>query len=525
MAIKRFTASVDTTITNAFMRDLNTRATGANMGASDILEVFSVYGQASTGSVELSRILIKFPTAQMSDDRTAGDIPASGSVNFYLRMFNARHSQTTPRNFSLEVLPISRDWEEGVGLDMDEYFDFTNGNAGCNWMSASTSAKWTIPGGDFYTASWGNTVTFTKGNEDIDVDVTELVEEWMSGDELSNYGALIKLIGTQEGFFDDRTSDASIPNYNNGPILHNVTGATTSYYTKKFFGRTSEFFYKRPYIEARWNSSVADDRGRFFYSSSLAEEDDNPNTVYMYNYYRGQLRNIPGDPSSVYVDLYLPRSGSNVPADTSGDTSTAGGRLTISVRDSDICAGGFPATGSKVSTGIYKCTLSVTAGATPDKKLLDVWHGGDGGKTYFTGTIFPKVHKASNYKPDKQYVTTISNLRSTYKDDQTVRFRLFVREKDWSPTIYSKATADIENYIIDSASYQIYRIADNLKVIPHNTGSDLATLLSYDVSGNYFDLDMSMLQPDYAYGMSFAYYDPTLSSWVEQKERFKFRVE
>ena len=107
MAIKRFTASVDTTITNAFMRDLNTRATGANMGASDILEVFSIYGQASTGSVELSRILIKFPTAQMSDDRTAGDIPASGSVSFYLRMFNARHSQTTPRNFSLMEMPVA----------------------------------------------------------------------------------------------------------------------------------------------------------------------------------------------------------------------------------------------------------------------------------------------------------------------------------------------------------------------------------------------------------------------------------
>ena len=40
MAVKRYFASKDSTITNAFMDDLTTRATGSNMGASDILEVF-----------------------------------------------------------------------------------------------------------------------------------------------------------------------------------------------------------------------------------------------------------------------------------------------------------------------------------------------------------------------------------------------------------------------------------------------------------------------------------------------------
>ena len=45
MAIKRYVASADTTITNAFGADLRTRGTGSNMGASDSLEVFSIYGQ------------------------------------------------------------------------------------------------------------------------------------------------------------------------------------------------------------------------------------------------------------------------------------------------------------------------------------------------------------------------------------------------------------------------------------------------------------------------------------------------
>ena len=38
MAIKRYTADADTTITNAYKPNLRTRATDANMGESDILE-------------------------------------------------------------------------------------------------------------------------------------------------------------------------------------------------------------------------------------------------------------------------------------------------------------------------------------------------------------------------------------------------------------------------------------------------------------------------------------------------------
>ena len=82
MAIKRFVATADTTITNAFLEDLTTRASGANTGRADSLEVFSVYGQVSgsasslytgtaTGSSgfsqELSRILVKFPVTTGDD--------------------------------------------------------------------------------------------------------------------------------------------------------------------------------------------------------------------------------------------------------------------------------------------------------------------------------------------------------------------------------------------------------------------------------------------------------------------------
>ena len=58
MTIKRYTANKDNTITNAFKANLTTRGTGSNMGESDVLEVFSIYGQSTATSREKARILV-----------------------------------------------------------------------------------------------------------------------------------------------------------------------------------------------------------------------------------------------------------------------------------------------------------------------------------------------------------------------------------------------------------------------------------------------------------------------------------
>jgi len=51
MAIKRYNAIADNTISNAWQSNLSKRATGSNMGAADILEVYSIYNRAYTSSV------------------------------------------------------------------------------------------------------------------------------------------------------------------------------------------------------------------------------------------------------------------------------------------------------------------------------------------------------------------------------------------------------------------------------------------------------------------------------------------
>ena len=139
MAIKRYVADADTTITNAYQANLTTRGTASNMGRADSLEVFSIYAQESSGSSELSRILLKFDTTAIAADRTSAAIPASGSVNFILRMYNAVTPFTVPRDFTLVVAAVSGNqaglvWQEGNGIDLDNYTDVTRDGIGANWM-------------------------------------------------------------------------------------------------------------------------------------------------------------------------------------------------------------------------------------------------------------------------------------------------------------------------------------------------------------------------------------------------------
>ncbi len=281
MALLRYTASADTTVVNAFQPNLRTRGTGANAGMADVMEVFSIYGRQASGSQELSRILVKFPITSISTDRTNSVIPASGSVSFYMRLHSAVTSKTVPRDFKLLVAAVSQSWQEGVGLDLEGYADLTKGNTGANWMSASDSAAWTSVGGDYLTSSSDLFFeqTFESGLEDVEINITPLVESWIAGTQ-DNYGVEVLLSSSYEAYF------SSSSGVDSGSVIQNTVGATKSYYTKRFFARGSQYFFKRPIIEARWSDITRDDRGDFMLSSSRAPAADNLNTLYFYNIVR-----------------------------------------------------------------------------------------------------------------------------------------------------------------------------------------------------------------------------------------------
>ena len=132
-----------------------------------------------------------------------------------------------------------------------------------------------------------------------------------------------------------------------------------------------------------------------------------------------------------------------------------------------------------------------------------------------------------DYNQTGRFVSKIVNLKSDYRSNENARFRVFARRKGWDPTIYTVANRSIEPTLIESGSYRIIRVVDNLEIFPHATSSTNVShsMMSYDVSGNYFDLDMKLLEPGYSYCIKLAYYDELVQDWIEQPELFKFMVD
>ena len=645
MSIKKYLSSADNTINNAFSSTLTTRGTGSNAGQSDILEVFSIFGQGSSGSLEQSRALVQFDVSKILADRNNSIIPASGSVKFVLNLYNAEHGQTLPKNSTLAVLPISASWNEGSGLDMEEYSDLDVSNwifrsndkvaditdvkfvsttpsdyqnkyfalqvlddskndqrynfwfdsdgsdaapslvgteveveidqASANTvkrfakqvkvavdalvdvnLSASISeedtgdatgatvrltntvvggtsgsllpesisnsshftltkvqrggkSRWTTQGGDFHEVGYtaGKNLPhykfdLTDGTEDLKVNITALVEEWIAAEstvdpDRENYGVMVKMSGS----FEDGTRQRS-------------------YYTKKFFARGTEFFFKRPCIEARFDKSIGDDRENFYKSSSLATGPENLNQLYMYNYTRRGLTNMPvlkTDPNGadqttgealLKVRLYPELKKTAKPI-----TLPIGGGVGVNNREW--------ANGYLLETGIYSASLAYTGSAT---KVYDVWSDQSDNQLFTGSAIYVKTHTPLPYNnADEEYIVSISNLKPVYRTKDHPSLRLNVRRKDYQPNIYTVASSKLQNEVLYNVYYRAYRVIDEEEVISYGSGSVAHSKMSYDSSGSYFKLDMSLFEPGYMYALEVS--TDSYGQNIVNKDEFKFRVE
>jgi hypothetical protein len=627
MAIKKYISSKDNTISSAFKSNLSDRATKSNMGSSDVLEIHSIYAQAHSSSLEKTRIIIKFPVDEIEKDRSAGTIPSSGSVTFKLRIFNAVHAQTTPEKYYISAFPLVRDWDEGYGLDMEGFLDLDSSN----WISASNDSPWYATGSDY--ADPKTVVTSSapleykqyleNGTENLDIDITSLVEEWIKTEKKSySYstssfifppfigsnagfpaGSLIKLYAhdgqhktfefttSKTGFsgntvyvptgssvsalienlysnvttffgnkfsgslrtfgtggpagYGRMTLTASAPSFYGNRIVSSSLPATDSadnaitiptrfagataatnhglliklsqnyengtmkksFYTKKFFARGSQYFFKRPCIEARWDEGIKDDRGIIQKSSSLAPKTENLNSIFLYNRWGSGLADIPNTASNLVVALF----------------STLANNSTPEV----LWQNQRYVTASRVSTGVYKAQFAYTGNS---KYLYDVWYASTNApvstrESLMTGSGFAvSPGGASFYYKNSQYAAKIINLKPSYSRAEKATFRIHTRNKDWQPNIYNKASAKAPVSIIRDGYFKLSRVADNLTIIPYSTSSaPNYSSLSYDISGSFFNLDMSVLEKNYLYEISLLYKDG--SEYVEQKEKFRFRVE
>lgn len=196
---------------------------------------------------------------------------------------------------------------------------------------------------------------------------------------------------------------------------------------------------------------------------------------------RGQLANIPGlVNNTLKVEIY---SGSIAPTGSALSVVNASGQSVTSV------TGGILIENGNAVTGVYTASFASTSSLST---VFDVWHTGSGGSRieYKTGSYSPEAVDTSNLLYETQYITNITNLDNSYAKGQKPRLRVFVRDKDWSPNIFTVASTAVKTTVIEDAYYSVFRSIDNLEIIPFGTGSsnNNFTRLSYDVSGNYFEL-------------------------------------
>lgn len=445
----------DTFITNYKLN--NVPRTGSNFGASEILHVYKQAGMSGgvgySASSSIARILTQFDISEISSMISDGDIPATG-VLYYLRMADAEHDKTLPYSFDLEVQALTQDWDEGRGRDVDYFAD----KGVANWDKAKLNSWWTTVG-----ASGSGPIStqhFDTGHEDMFVDVTNIVNTWLSG--ASNNGFIVKMSSSQESDSQD-------------------------YYLKMFHGRNTFFNDRRPYLEARWNSFTGDHRNSFFFDVS--------GTLNLYNIVRGQYQDI---------------------------TSIGTGSIGVRIQDLSGTIANLTGTHSG-RTGIYSVEFAIPSGNFSGSLWKDIWFNQSTPSQWFMTGAFGIGDSFSNVAASpKRYFVSVPSLQDTYSVDEKVRLGLFIRPHDYNPARVLTASLDSQGDVMLKAYYQITNDRTDEVVVPFGTGSLQHTRLSFDRNGNYFDFHMNALSEDNVYRLTFLFQVDGQNQVIDQD--LKFRV-
>jgi hypothetical protein len=210
-----------------------------NTGLDEIIELSTYY--TITGTNEVSRGLIKFPTNQITDIIT--NKVTNKTFDVYLKLYLANAS-SLPLNYILYCHPLSGSWNMGTGklgnvpITTDgASWQFRDTISGSNWFSsfpANTTGSYrsgSIAGGGlWYTSSaYQSTQSFTNiTSKDIELKVTNTVKAWYSSS-ISNEGFILK-------------HDSSLE------------FTTASKFETKYFSGNTHTIYP-PCLEIRWDDS------------------------------------------------------------------------------------------------------------------------------------------------------------------------------------------------------------------------------------------------------------------------------
>lgn len=461
------TASADTYITNKIVD--GSRVEDANVGRAGTLDLFKLYDETLSGSMghhtELSRILIKFDTGRIRNLTSSSLDTNASSFKAMIRLQSVETNLPSPRDFTVSIFPLAKSFDEGDGRDVSAFTDIDT----CNYISSSAGLAWTISGAyaagavgdtgiDYYASgnlsdglglrSLESKQTFTLGNEDLFVDVTDVLSATLAG-LIPDYGFLLSFTSSQE-------TD------------------TTTRFVKRFASRHVTSEHLRPRLEVHSNDSIFDSHVSAFFDST--------GSLYLNNFVGSDQVNLLS--SSIPITgsdcLHVILSTGSFTTIISASQQMIGSQLIagsyvgsyyISAQDSTIVSGTL--------------TLADHIATSGSIIFSEKWKSIDDSVTFTSTFLTCSIPTRTNFDAVARHLRLYTtNAKSKYQKNQSYRIRAFAYDSNYEPasTRIAKPTKSAT-----PAVYYRVRDVDGKIYIPFERDND-GTRLSTDSNGLFFDL-------------------------------------
>jgi hypothetical protein len=295
----------------------------ANTGRNPITELFFGAVEDEQSYIGFSRFIFDLDLSQLTDKLSSGEIGTGCTYNlthklkmtntsfFDIGLLNESWSNDRRRASSFDLILFRipktlgetgkpQTWDEGVGFDYYKGIstitpttvsvrnigpsDNSYSDRPVNWFKRKNIGDWSQAGiydntnsltgssvGLNYSAiTIVDTQHFELGNENIEFDMTEEINNILTGSTTDNVGWGIAFV----------------------PEIENITGLTENY-TVGFFTRHTQTFYE-PFLETSYSDLIQDDRNTFFEKRN--------NKLYLYSFIYGNPQSFDSNPTVDILD-------------------------------------------------------------------------------------------------------------------------------------------------------------------------------------------------------------------------------
>jgi len=430
-----------------------------NTGLNPISELY--YGGEETNN-QYTRFIFHFDESRLKSLYNDGTYPDLTKLKHTLRLTNTgcfdkellngdMAGKARTSSFDLILFKLDQFWDNGVGYDYDTCDVLFNNTAisirPSNWIDAQTGIMWSSGTGTFSGSASGITIAtqhFDKGNENIEMDITDYVNGVITGD--TNYGL---------GLAFKRELELS---------------QTPCYQYVGFFTNNTQTFYE-PFVESIYTESIIDNRNDFFL--------DKPNKLYLYVNVGGNPTNLDSNPCVTILDQDDNVFSSFTP---SAVTHVTKGVYSIDVTVPTTNVGGD----CGFFTDIWSCITvngvvrpEVTLNFAPKDSIEYYNIGNDDGLPKKVAVSIGGLQNSENIKRgDIRKVIVSARIPYTVNQTQNIsdlKYRLYVNEGDNQLTV-------IDNQPLEMANNNYYFLLDTQSLLPNTYYLDVIVSSNLEVT-------------------------------------------